>query len=364
MRILYGVVGEGMGHATRSRVVLDHLIQAGHDIMVVVSGRAYKFLEGVYRDDARVTVQEIHGLNLAYKGNALSMRRSLELNVRRAPRGFQMNYSAYRKVVGRFRADLVISDFDSWAYFYAKRHGIPVISIDNMQILNRCQHDARVTNKGCLSFRLAKAAVKMKMPGADHYLISSFFSAPIHKGRTSLIPPILRPEILEAKREPGEHVLVYQTQGSNHDLIQSLRAMPYEFRVYGLGRDERVGNIHFRPFSQTGFIDDLRTAKAVIAGGGYSLMGEAVHLRVPMLSMPLKGQYEQQLNARYLDKLGYGLFVPGALDHKTLKKFLKNIPQYQEALSRYRPQDNSKLFKTLDALLDSIYPREAFGHAA
>ena len=40
MRILYGVVGEGMGHATRSAVVLSHLIARGHELRVVVSGRA------------------------------------------------------------------------------------------------------------------------------------------------------------------------------------------------------------------------------------------------------------------------------------------------------------------------------------
>jgi len=32
MKILYGVVGEGMGHAIRSRVVLDHLLATGHEV--------------------------------------------------------------------------------------------------------------------------------------------------------------------------------------------------------------------------------------------------------------------------------------------------------------------------------------------
>ena len=44
MRILYGVVGEGMGHATRSRVVIEHLLAQGHEVHVVVSGRAQRFL--------------------------------------------------------------------------------------------------------------------------------------------------------------------------------------------------------------------------------------------------------------------------------------------------------------------------------
>ena len=43
MKILYGVVGEGMGHATRSKVVLSALA-AHHELQVVVSGRAYDYL--------------------------------------------------------------------------------------------------------------------------------------------------------------------------------------------------------------------------------------------------------------------------------------------------------------------------------
>ena len=45
MRILYGVVGEGMGHAMRSRVVLDHLVGQGHEIQIMASGRASDFLD-------------------------------------------------------------------------------------------------------------------------------------------------------------------------------------------------------------------------------------------------------------------------------------------------------------------------------
>jgi len=44
MRILYGVVGEGMGHAIRSRVVLEELVKK-HDVQVVVSGRAHDYLQ-------------------------------------------------------------------------------------------------------------------------------------------------------------------------------------------------------------------------------------------------------------------------------------------------------------------------------
>ena len=43
MRILYGVAGEGMGHATRSRVVVDDLIEE-HDLRLVASSDAHTYL--------------------------------------------------------------------------------------------------------------------------------------------------------------------------------------------------------------------------------------------------------------------------------------------------------------------------------
>ena len=44
MKILYGVVGEGMGHAMRSRVILEHLVAQNHDVEIMASGRAVDFL--------------------------------------------------------------------------------------------------------------------------------------------------------------------------------------------------------------------------------------------------------------------------------------------------------------------------------
>jgi hypothetical protein len=110
----------------------------------------------------------------------------------------------------------------------------------------------------------------------------------------------------------------------------------------------------FQPFSETGFVDDLRTARAVIATGGYSLMGEAVHLGVPMLAHPIQGQFEQELNSLYLRKLGYG-DLTHSLSHEVLETFLTRTPAYEEALQGYpRQPDNGMLFRCLNELLANI----------
>ncbi|MCC6215386.1 MAG: teichoic acid biosynthesis protein [Polyangiaceae bacterium] len=352
MRILYGVVGEGMGHATRSRVVLEHLARSGHEVRVVVSGRAHRFLVERLQAYKNVTIEEIHGITLTYADNRLDKSRSLFRNLRDAPKGLRKNLEVYRRVAeDGFRPRLVVSDFESWAAFYALNHVIPVVSVDNMQILDRCRHDPAVTAGTGFNTKVIELAVKMKLPGAYHYLVTSFFYPPVAKKRTTLVPPILRREILEAKREPGDHVLVYQTSESNRELLPALRKLPHRFRVYGMGREGSEGNVTLCAFSERGFVDDLRTARAVISGGGFTLMSEAVTLHVPMLSVPIERQYEQELNARYLAHLGYGAWAQ-TLDLDTVSAFLERTDDYAHALEKYQRRDNSLTFGCLDELIE------------
>jgi uncharacterized protein (TIGR00661 family) len=352
MNILYGVVGEGMGHATRSALIIRHLLDAGHEVRVVVSGRAHGFLSQRFTDQPRFHLHQIHGLSLAIDGMEVDLEETVWENLEAAPAGLLRNLEAYTSVVQAGpEPDLVISDFESWAFLYARNHFVPVVSIDNMQVINRCRHPAALRDD--LDFQLAKLAVKVKLPGAYHYLVTSFFFPEVRKPRTTLVPPILRPEILEAKREAGEHVLVYQAPAALEAWLPVLRKLPYRFVVYGSGREGSEGHIELRPFSAAGFIDDLRTARAVLAGGGFSLMSEAVHIGVPFFAVPLEHQFEQELNARYLSWLGYGDWAPRA-DPDRLLRFLAATDDCAQALERYPRQDNRCTLGCVDELLERV----------
>ena len=355
MRILYGVVGEGMGHATRSKVILTHLLGRGHEIEVVVSGKAHHFLKESFAQQPRIRIREIQGFTLAFRGNQMDLGGTLLENLFKAPGNLLYNTMTYLEMqVAGFRPQAVISDFESWAYLYAANHQIPFISIDNQQVINRCVHSAYITNENSAEYWMTKLFTKAKMAGAYHYLATSFFFPLVKKPRTTLVPPILRPEILQAKRDPQDHILVYPSAALRDQIVPILRDLPYSFRVYGMPEAKEEGNVQQRPFSQTGFIDDFRTARAVIAGGGYSMMGEAVHLHVPMFAIPIKGQYEQEINVRYLKQLGYGDWS-FQLERERLARFLDDIPRFTANLQRrYLPRDNQMIFGCLDELLNGI----------
>ena len=382
MKILYGVVGEGMGHAVRSRVVLEHLAGRGHTLKVVVSGRAHAFLSKHFDD-----VVEISGLPLLYEDNAVD-RDGTALKILSSSPAYALdNMDAYMREVRSFEADAVVSDFESFAYFYAKAHGKPLLSIDNQHAIPLLQHPdevlemknaaGEVVRDYHADFDLARRIIRTKMNGARHYLITTFFFPPIklkYRKETSLFPPILRPEILAAKARAtrGEHVLVYQTSASNLAMLDVLASLDTHFHVYGFlradaqlppqiadkavpeGDDLRYSpNVLLRRFSEQGFIDDLASARAVITGGGFTLMGESVYLGKPVYSIPIAKHFEQIVSARYLELLGYGEHHE-QVSRQELDAFLQRVDDYSLALARHTQDGNRALLAKLDQLLAEL----------
>jgi uncharacterized protein (TIGR00661 family) len=351
MKILYGVVGEGMGHAMRSRVILEHLVAEGHELEIMASGRAVDFLGKRFQG-----VNRIHGLHMIYDENRVRLGRTLWSNVLAGAAAVPHQIAAYFDLVSEFRPEAVISDFESWTYFYAKAHRLPIVSIDNMQVINRCSHPDEVLAGHEAEFALTKAFVKSKLPFCDRYLITTFFYPELRKDRTALFPPILRPEILAATRSAGDHLLVYQTAEGNEGLAALLAGSGVECRVYGLRRgiaaEQVEGNVRYRPFSEAGFIADLASARAVVAGGGFTLMGEAVYLGKPMLAIPVERQFEQVLNGRWLERLGYGRMVERLEDAAQLAAFLDAVPGCAARLADHHQDGNRLILAEVDHLLD------------
>jgi uncharacterized protein (TIGR00661 family) len=354
VRILYGVVGEGMGHAIRSKVVCEHLVARGHEVKILVSGRAYALLSETFRD-----VVEIKGLTIRYVDNKMDRNGTFARNVLAAPSMLAANVGAYLDRVASFRPDAVISDFDSFAYFFAKRHRLPIVSIDNQQIISRAKLGKFAKEGVKVDYQMTKAFVRAKLPACDHYIVTTFFFPAIRKRYakdTTFVPPIVRRAIIDAKKRvrAGDHVLVYQTSTSDTRLIDELNAVEdQKFVVYGLRKSARRGNCTLKEFSEAGFVEDLAAARAIVTNGGLTLIGEAVYLGKPIYSVPVGNQYEQILNARYLEELGYGL---GAhrVEADVLRLFLREAPKYASRIAKHRQDGNRELFDVVDHVLDRL----------
>ena len=347
MRILYGVVGEGMGHATRSRAIIERLVER-HDVEVMASGRARAYLART------VAVRDVWGLTLAYDDNAVRRWATVAQNLSGAMSGWPRNVRACLRTAEEFAPEVVVTDFESLSHLYGRLHGLPVISLDNIQAIDRLEHPHEIVAGHQADYRVAQGIVRMKVPGCAEYLITSFFTAPARRPDTRLVPPILRPQIWAARAEPADHLLVYSTAEGGPDLAAALGPSGIECRVYGVRRSitsEQVeGDLRYRPFSEEGFIEDLRTARGVVTGGGFTLMSECVGLRRPVLSVPVGGQFEQVMNARYLERIGYGL-ARDTLTARAVDDFLEGLPAFAATLAARPADDPDGAVTALEAAL-------------
>jgi len=349
MKILYGVPGEGMGHATRAKVILEHLVKS-HDVRIVSSDRAYEFLKIKFPDQTH----EIKGFHFAFKDGIVSKSKTVWKTIKDAPENIKVNFKKYREIHASFKPDVIISDFESFSYYFGKYFSIPIISIDNMQIINRGKLDIPIPENEKTNFNVAKGVIKAKVPNCEKYLISAFFHAELRKERTVLVPPIIRTEILSAQPTIEDHILVYQSSYGKNGILDMLKQLPKEkFYLYGFNKEEDHGNVQMKKFSEEEFIQYFASSKAVIANGGYSFISEAIYLKKPICSVPIKNQFEQYLNGAYLEKMGYGKQLPEfSLDG--IKAFLYDLSVYEKTIGKYEQDGNVELFSAIDKAIQEV----------
>ena len=187
MRVLYGVNGEGMGHATRSQVVIESLLEL-HEVRVVASGAAFDYLSGVLTD-----VEEIQGAKFVMEDGEIRRWATVRQNVSEIGSAAPSSIRHWIEMTREWRPDVVVTDFEPLSAIYARAARTPLIAVDNINMLDRCVHDAEIVDGHREDFTLARAVTRSMVPNAVNYLVTTFFYPKLAKGQTRLVPPILQP---------------------------------------------------------------------------------------------------------------------------------------------------------------------------
>lgn len=251
-----------------------------------------------------------------------------------------------------FQPDIIISDFEFYTNLLSKILRVPFISLDHTHVVTHCQTD--VPYKYLKDKLKAEGVVRSFIQLPSVYLITSFYYPPlVNPGRVRIFPPVLRKRILRLKGEEGTHIFVYQTSTSNTELIKLLKETDYRFIIYGFHKDQEDENLSYRSFNENSFYHDLASCQAVITNGGFNLISEALYLNKPVFSVPVKKQFEQVLNAIYLEKLGFGEFHEDPLKDD-LEKFMLKLDFYRKNMKSNFTHDNQTILQELDKLIQEL----------
>ncbi len=341
-RIVYAVSGDGFGHAVRAHSVAAGLIKRGHDVRFVCSHRAIQYLGQFFPE----RVHEVLGLLTTYREGRAEILDTVIQNVAKLWRLARSPNATLKRMLRDYRPQLVITDFEPFTAFWARRNGVPFISLDNQHLLTHCRLEhptgfARDTLNAWLTIRLYYG-------GAKRYLVTSFFRAPVRYHPTTLVDPVLRPTVYSRKPRRGDFLLAYKGAGGENltmqRVLEEYRGTP--IRAYGFPVSGRMGTTEFRPFDSEEFLNDLADCSAVISSAGHSLVSECLYFEKPMLLIPIARQYEQLLNAHHVEKLGAGM-ATHRLTPEKIDEFLARLETFRTTI---RGLPKASLGPVLDAV--------------
>jgi len=302
--VFYGICGEGLGHFSRAAFLVPQLVDAGYSVELFTSGRVAGLCEERFHG---CRLHHIQGLHMRYRDNALDAPGTI-LSYASMVAWWPRALLCVTKRARLCRPVAAISDYEPVVAWAASALRIPLITLDHQQVATECETESASSNG--LSFLLLRLSNRMTYPRPKLRIITSFFHAPLReqpqRRRTerAIVGPVLRPEVIRRYPTRGSHVVVYQTSRSLGWLDRILSAFPGEKRVYGVGRKQ--SRQPERTFSEDAFLDDLASCRFALVNGGHTTITEALYFGKPVLCFPVRGQAEQEINAHYVAKMGFG----------------------------------------------------------
>ena len=122
----------------------------------------------------------------------------------------------------------------------------------------------------------------------------------------NIFPPVLKDEIIDATPTQEGHITVYLSAFSLQEQIDFFKQFPdYDFQIFHKHCNDVavVDNLKISPLSET-FKYSMIASSGYISNAGFESNAEALHLKKPLLCIPIRFQYEQYCNGAALKKLG------------------------------------------------------------
>lgn len=335
-KIFLSMSGEGRGHATRARAVVEAL--AGeHELTLFAPGDAFAFLWPLY-SGTDIRVERLPGLRFAYDAqHRLQYLGTMRL-VMAYLRELRSTLDWLSGCIRRERPDLVITDFEPALPRAARRCGVPFLSLDHQHFL--CAYDL-----SSLPRRLRwhawymRAVVSAYYSGQQETVVSSFYFPPLRpgSGRVTQVGVLLRPEVAATQPRSGGHLVAYWRRFVGDQVLRALADTGLDVRVYGLGARAAQQKLTFHPVSESRFLEDLAGCCGLISTAGNQLVGEALYLGKPVLALPERNNFEQEINAHFLRESGAGEAIAMAeFQSAHLHRFLARLGDYRSRINRTR----------------------------
>lgn len=338
--LIYGVNGDGRGHAARA-IVLAPYLRDHFQLVFHSSQDALVLLRQYFQGQDDISFVEIPGTHWVYRHQGISPWRSvLHFLVQVLwvfPRKARKLIRCWREMppVG------VISDLEPVVARAAAFAGLPLVALSHQHAM--AMMDPSRLGLWPIQQWIYRLYAWLNTPQFRALVISSFFQLPLRSRHADVlvVGGLIRPECLRLSHLPlkdGGAPLVYLRRNSPHrEVLIGLQMLAPEAVVFGLNDPQKGAEfkLRFRPVDPATFLDCLVEAPYLVAAAGHQLLCEAMELKKPVLALYERAHDEQRLNARMWERSGYGMAVEiERFQAKHLQLFIDSLPHYRQALAQ------------------------------
>ncbi len=333
MKFLFVVQGEGRGHFTQAIAMQDMLTKNGHEVVGVLVGKSnFRELPDFFSKNIHAPIERFYSPNFlpASKDKRINIWKSVAYNLSKIA-VYIKSIHFIRKQIKEKKADVVINFYElllglTYALLPPK---VPYICVAHQYIF--LHPDFKFPNGKKAEIEGLKFFTKITCINASKLLALSMHKMEHYpKLNISVVPPLLRKDVMETIPENGDYIHGYMLNETFADQIMRFQKkipdVPMHFFWDKKDAEEVTiinDKLSFHKLNDKLFLKYMAGCKAYATTAGFESVCEAMYLGKPVMMVPT--HIEQECNA-------YDAYLSGA--GITSKRFELNslihfVPQYK-----------------------------------
>jgi len=308
-RVLFIVGGFGLGNATRCESLLREFERRGLSVDVASSGNAHWYFSSLPQNPVKI---QLRSLSYGVRNGEISLSSTL-LSLPALLKDLMRNAFAIWRLQRKQQYDLLVVDSEYSVFPIKWLMRAPVLALNNVFF-------TALLDKQSEAVRPVPTKYLERL---DHFVQSTcadFYVSPVldpqvvgEQEKLLFCPPLIRPDLKTSSATSClQRALVVMSGsglGADAALVNELARIPSITSIVVLGMSgQNLGKVSYLG-KQSAVSECIEEADFIVSAGGFSSLSEAIVCRKPLMMIPLKNHYEQDLNTQCVERLNLGVIA-------------------------------------------------------
>ena len=342
LRILFTVQGEGRGHLTQAIALAGMLRRNGHEVVEVLVGKSHsrELPDFFYRKiQAPVVIYDAPSLIFKKNKKQIDKTKTLFHNIQfKKLMYYGDSIALINSHIKDVRPDILVNFYEILPGFAQLRYRIdtPFVNIGHQYLL---KHTDYMHGKGeSQSHTLLRLHATLNSIGATKTLALSFYPMKsFPREHITVVPPLLRKEVLKLKPTAGDYILGYMLNQGYENEVRAWHRKHPEVKLHFFWDKKDApetlvvdDNFTLHRINDELFLKYMAGCKGYITTAGFESVCEAMYLNKPVMMIP--AHIEQEINAADAESVGGGI-VSESFDLSRLMAYIEEKQTHPEDCS-------------------------------